>query len=419
MTGKSLFRREVYEARQEDWVSSAVLVAPRAGWIAALLGCLAVSTVVLVIFFGRYTQHVTAAGRLVPSRGLLTLTSTEAGEVVSLHVRQGESVKEGQIVAKISGELNSASMGGTYASVSTQLRDEKDRLRSDLEANEKAFETQQQLLEGKIGSLTSQLRHMERQAILRRQYAEINQQLLEKMEPLKGTGYISTVQLIQQRGALLEQQTQLSALGAQDLVTRQQLEEIRSELVQLPSNVATKRNAIRSKLAGIEQTLVQNEARRAYVIRAPRDGFISALMIEEGQTVQGGQPIITEMPANSEMQAQLFVSSRRIGFIRLGSSVLLRLQAFPYQDFGQARGVVCEISHSALSPDDLRRLTGKQFDEPQYQVKVSLNRRSIGQGVDNQLFLPGMVVEASIMLRERRLLEWLFEPIQDLKWSFQ
>ncbi|PPT94379.1 hypothetical protein XaraCFBP7407_14875 [Xanthomonas arboricola pv. arracaciae] len=310
-------------------------------------------------------------------------------------------------------------MGGTYASVSTQLRDEKDRLCSDLEANEKAFETQKKLLQGKIGSLASQLRQMERQTVLRQQYAEINQQLLEKMEPLKGTGYISTVQLIQQRGALLEQQTELSALGAQDLVTRQQLEEIRSELTQLPLNVAAKRNAIRSKLAGIEQTLVQNEARRAYVIRAPRDGFISAVMIEEGQTVQGGQPVITEMPAKSEMQAELFVSSRRVGFIRLGSSVLLRLQAFPYQDFGQAQGTVCEISHSAFSPDDVRRLTGKQFDEPQYQVKVSLNKHSIGQGVDGKLFLPGMVVDASIVLRERRLIDWLFEPIQDLKWSFQ
>ncbi|WP_157795305.1 HlyD family efflux transporter periplasmic adaptor subunit [Xanthomonas vasicola] len=400
-------------------MSSAVLVAPRTGWIAAWLSCLALLTIVLVIFFGRYTQHVTASGRLVPSRGLLTLASAEAGEVVFLHVKQGQVVKEGQVVAQISGELNSASMGGAYAAVSTQLRDEKNRLSGDLKANEEAFESQRRLLKGKIDSLTSQLRHMESQAALRRQYAEINQQLLKKMEPLKGTGYISTVQLIQQRGALLEQQTELGALGAQDLVTRQQLEEVRSELAQLPLNVSIKRNAIRSKLAEVEQTLVQNEARRAYVIRAPRDGFISAVMIEEGQAVQRGQPVITEMPGNSEMQAQLFVSSRRVGFIRLGSSVLLRLQAFPYQDFGQARGKVCEISHSALSPDDVRRLTGRQFDEPQYLIKVSLNSGSIGQMDYNKLLLPGMVVEASIMLRERRLIEWLFEPIKDLKWTLQ
>ncbi|AVQ07949.1 hypothetical protein C9397_20515 [Xanthomonas vasicola pv. vasculorum] len=112
VTGKFLFRREVYEARQDSWVSSAVLVAPRTGWIAAWLSCLALLTIVLVIFFGRYTQHVTASGRLVPSRGLLTLASAEAGEVVSLHVKQGQVVKEGQVVAQISGELNSASMGG-------------------------------------------------------------------------------------------------------------------------------------------------------------------------------------------------------------------------------------------------------------------------------------------------------------------
>ncbi len=400
-------------------MSAAALVAPRSGWIAAWGGCLAVAIIVILAIFGRYTQHVTAAGRLVPSHGLLTLTAVESGELKSLHVQQGQAVLEGQVIAEISGELSSASMGGTYASLSAQLLGERDRLRNDLDGSEKMFSHQQRLIEDKMRSLTGQLRQINQQAALQRQHYDINQRLLEKMESLSGTGYVSELQILQQKGALLEQNSQIKALGAQELVIRQQFEEARNELDRLPLDAEMKRNAILSKIADLEQRLVQNEVRRAYVIRAPRDGVVSAIMVDEGQAVQVGQPIIAQFPSGSEMQAQLFVASRQVGFIRQGSPVLLRLQAFPYQDFGQIQGVILEISHSALSPDDVQRMTSKQFGEPQYQVRVSLDKQAMAKWGGENILLPGMMVDASIILHERRLIEWFFEPLHDFKWRFQ
>lgn len=41
MTRQLLFRREVFEARQDGWMGTAILVAPRTGWVVAGIGCLA------------------------------------------------------------------------------------------------------------------------------------------------------------------------------------------------------------------------------------------------------------------------------------------------------------------------------------------------------------------------------------------
>lgn len=419
MTRQLLFRREVVEARQDGWMGTAILVAPRIGWVVAGIGCLAVVAIGLLAVFGHYTQHVTATGRLVPSRGLLTLTSAEAGELTSLRVQQGQSVHQGQVIATVSGELDSAAMGGTYASVSKQLRSEKDRLYSNLQSNKAAFDRQRQLLESRISSLSGQAEELDGRIALQRQQVEINRRLLDKMQSLSSKGYISTFQIVQQKGTLLDQQSQLNAFGVQALATRQQLKEARSDLAQLPLDAAAKGNAIRSKLADIEQTLAQNEARRAFVIRAPRDGVISAVMVEEGQPVKSGQPIMVELPAHSVLQARLFVPSRQVGFIHHGSAVLLRFQAFPYQDFGQARGTVRGISQSALSPEDVQRLTGKRSEEPQYQIEVALDNQTADGAAADKLLLPGMTVDASIRLRKRRLIEWFFEPLRDFRWRFR
>ena len=400
-------------------MSSSVLAAPRTGWVVAWIGLFIVSGIVLLAIFGRYTQHVTAVGQLVPSQGLFTLNATSAGSLATLHVFEGQRVRKGEVLAEISGELDSAAMGGTYTSVSRQLRAERTRLRSDLSARETALSRQKALLEDGIHSLDNQLGQLNERVVLQQQQADINQDLLRKMQPLTEKGYISTFQIVQQRGTLLDQRSQLKALNVQILTTKQQLQQARNNLAQLPMDAAAERNAIESKLADVEQALAQNEARRAYVIRAPRDGVISAVLAKPGQAVQSGQPVVVEMPLKSKLQAQLFIPSQEIGFIHPGSSVLLRIQAFPYQNFGQAHGVVSEISRSALSPDDIQRLTGKRPSEPHYQVRVSLDNQATSRGSQSDPLLPGMAVDASIVLRKRHLVEWFFEPLHDFKWRFQ
>ena len=179
----------------------------------------------------------------------------------------------------------------------------------------------------------------------------------------------------------------------------------------MPLEAAAKRNETERQLASVLQSMAQNEMARAVVLRAPRDGVVSAVLFKEGQMVSAGQPLLSLLPAGATLQAQLLVPSRAIGFIAPGNRVVLRYQAFPYQKFGQQYGRVDDVSRSALAPSEVAALVGEQAKEPLYRVQVALDSQRVMAYGKAEPVKPGMVVEADILMERRRLIEWVFEPL--------
>lgn len=209
--------------------------------------------------------------------------------------------------------------------------------------------------------------------------------------------------------------TQLKALKRQGLQNRQQISAARKQLAQLPLKLSTQQNTIADKIARITQQLAQNAAHRAVVLHAPRAGVVSTLLAKPGQYVAAGQSLVSILPHGAILQAQLLVPSRAVGFIKPGSDVVLRYQAYPYQKFGQQYGHVASISRSALSPEQVVALTGQRAKQPLYRVKVQLDHQTIRAYGKRRALKPGMALSASIMMDRRSLLQWVFEPLYGLK----
>ena len=139
-------------------------------------------------------------------------------------------------------------------------------------------------------------------------------------------------------------------------------------------------------------------------------------LVKAGQAVQAGQPLMSVLPTDSPLQAELLVPSRAIGFIAPGDAVLLRYQAYPYQKFGHQRGKVSRISRSALSSGELGALVGKAGQgEPFYRITVKLARQAITAYGKPEALKPGMLLEADVLGEKRRLIEWVFEPLYSLR----
>ena len=71
-------------------------------------------------------------------------------------------------------------------------------------------------------------------------------------------------------------------------------------------------------MAVLEQERVETRARGELVLTAPVDGVVSAQLARPGQAVQAGQPLLSLLPDDSPLQAELLVPSRAIGFIAPG-----------------------------------------------------------------------------------------------------
>jgi multidrug efflux pump subunit AcrA (membrane-fusion protein) len=119
------------------------------------------------------------------------------------------------------------------------------------------------------------------------------------------------------------------------------------------------------------------------------------------------------IPADSVLQAELFVPSRAIGFVKPGQSVRILYDAFPYQHFGTYRGEIIDVSQTILTGAD----AGAPFklNEPAYRVVAALERPDIDADGKRIALQPDMLLKADIILERRSLMSWLTRPLQSVR----
>jgi membrane fusion protein len=84
-------------------------------------------------------------------------------------------------------------------------------------------------------------------------------------------------------------------------------------------------------------------------------------------------------------------------------------QAFPYQKFGVAHAKVIKIANSPTAPEDLP--TELQAKEGRYRILASLDRQDMPAYGKSLPLVPGMQLEADLILDKRSLLDWLLDPL--------
>jgi membrane fusion protein len=406
-----LFREEMLASRQDTWLGSIRLQPPRPGWIFFGFGLFCIGAILSLLIGGHYTRHEQVDGALVPSGGLLVITPVSPGVVANLLVREGEEVDMGQPLLEISSEQDSAAMGRTHAAIATQLQIKHDRLQADLSEQGRLAGLQELDLGGRVGLLRLQIAQMSQQMALQEQRANSAMGLYEQWSKLGNTGIVSKLQLLQQHDTALQNQVELKALAIQKSQLQQQAEQLESELAQLPAITAAKNNETARQLSDVAQALSQNAVQGAVIFRAPAKGTVANILVHLGQAVISQQSLMTVLPADSQLFAELWVPTHAMGFVRTGEAVVIRYPAYPYQKFGQHIGHVREVSRSAVLPADVSRLLGKEVREPRYRVQVSLEKQSVLAYGQAESLKPGMVVKADILLDRRRLIEWVIAPL--------
>lgn len=410
----SLFRQEALDAQKHKLMGTVALYTPPYRWL--WIGIVATFTLAAVLFlvFGTYTKRERVIGQLLPTRGLLNISSPVAGTINDVHIQEGETVTAGIDLITLSTEV-ATELGSTRQIVGGQLKLQRDRLELDLADQAQLNSEARRGLTMRAGALHNQLSQMKLQRGQRQRQSELAHRQLEKLRAMLEEGYASNSQVEQQEGAVLDAQARLQDLARQRLDIEQQLTQVNQQLRELPLHTRNRQNDIARKLAEIDQLLAENEARRSIVLRAPQASLVAAVLSKPGQIVGAGQTVISLLPQDTQLEAQLMIPSRAIGFIRNGERVVLRYQAYPYQKFGQQYGRVTEVSRTALSPQEVAQLTGQGgVQEQHYRAIVTLDRQDIVAYGKLEALRHGMSLEADVLVDTRRLIEWVLEPLYAL-----
>ncbi|HTE51515.1 MAG TPA: HlyD family efflux transporter periplasmic adaptor subunit [Kofleriaceae bacterium] len=410
MSGR-LFRDEVLAGRRASWLGGISLAQPIRIWALAA-GAVAATTLVAGYFFvGEYTQRSRVVGQLVPDRGVSTVVAPTSGVVGRLFAEEGQEVAAGTALVSVDVPRTTASGTDSTAAVRHGFDARRTSL-ADQRASQGARLTAQ--VEGHQGQLATarrELQQIEAETRTRRKQVELGRSILARYQRVADRKYVTEIQVDQQRQSVLELVNQQQALERQATLARRNIVQLTQTLNELAAERNTQEASAAWDLAVLDQERVHEEATSGLVVTAPLRGMVANRLVEPGQAVQAGQPLVSLVPDGSVLQAQLLVPSRAIGFIEEGDRVLLRYQAYPYQKFGHHAGRVIRISRSALSPD--ARATGPS-GEPFYRVLVALERQTVTAYGEEERLRPGMVLEADILGEHRRLVEWVLEPLYTL-----
>jgi membrane fusion protein len=392
-----------------------VVVCPPA--LGALMGVavlLSIATAAFM-FLGRYTDHATVTGMLVPERGVIEVRSTQLGRIAARAVEEGDRVVAGQRLFVLSAE-HETSLGSTGAAVHETLQRQIRSFEAQTAQLHALERMERDTLDNARISLDSELAMLD--AMIAAQYERnaLADTSLHRYERMQVEGFVPEVRLEAERERSLDQHARLKTLERELAATRRHRTDVAGQLEALPLRYRNQRAELARAIASAQREVSEAETRRTLVITAPVTGTATAVLADIGRVVDASSVLVSLLPEGTGLRAHLYAPSRAIGFVEVGDRVSLRYRAYPYERFGHGSGHVESVSRTALAARELtgERLSGANLGSgPYYRVIV----RPDEQTAPTVAALPlqaGMLLEAELNRETRKLYQWALDPYRRL-----
>ena len=418
--------------------------APLAGWLLRLLLAL-LAGLLLWAAFGRLDIVAVAEGKLVPSSYLKIVQPAEQGIVKEILVKEGETVREGQVLIRMDSVLTEADVKAIQAEyynkrialrrIDAQLSarpltkekgDPADlyaQVQAQHAANVRAYESalaqEKSLLEKARQDLAGAQATKAKLEQVLPHYIEQE----KAFEKLTKDGFSGRLMYTDKQRERIEKEQDLRAqeftIGSNQALIEQSRNKIAQITADYRRQLQTERVETAAQFEKAAQELAKNEHRHELLeLRAPAEGIVKDLATHTIGTVAApGTILMTLVPQSEKLMAEVWVGNDDIGFVRPGQDVKLKLAPFQFQKYGMLDGKVRQVSADATeAPSANTRsdaLTGR--DRPMgpltYRTVVELASQHLELDRERFALTPGMQVAGEIHLGTRTVLEFLLSPV--------
>lgn len=159
-----------------------------------------------------------------------------------------------------------------------------------------------------------------------------------------------------------------------------------------------------SQISALKTNLeIQMIGVKRQTIVAPVDGIVRTLDINTvGGVVTTGQSVATIVPNESQMIVEVDVSNQDIGCVLTGQSVVMKMDAFNFQEYGKLEGVIAFVSPDAIFEENKGWI---------YKVKIAIDDTAFAEKNPEIQIGVGMECTTEIKVGERKIIEFFMEPI--------
>lgn len=381
--------------------------------------------------FGWIDIVATAQGKIIPSGYSKIIQPYEAGVIASIHVQDGQTVKQGEVLIELDSTLNLADHDRAFNEYRAAKVDAA-RLRA-LIAGKPSFEAppdadrtyvvlQRQLLRDQLSEYLAKIaaaqhlvdqrqaaleqtnenilrlevtvpmeservdaykKLLEHEAVTKMDFLQAEAQRIDKVQELAG----QQKKLQQDRAALAEAEKHYRAMVAEFQQTKQ------AELSALETKAASLSHDVTKagQKVGLQRLV------------APIDGVVQQLAVHTvGGVVTPAQPLLIIVPQDHPVEVEAQVENKDVGFVSEGQPVEIKVETFQFTLYGTIPGHVLTVSDDAAPLEKVGLV---------YPMRVSMDRSTMRVEGKQVNLSPGMVVTVEIKTGQRRIIEYLLSPL--------
>ncbi|HGI8336924.1 TPA: HlyD family secretion protein [Neisseria meningitidis] len=373
---------------------------------------------IIFLIFGSYTNKTTVEGQLLPTMGVVRVYSSDIGTITHKFVEDGNFVKAGEPLFKLS-TSRFGEKGNVQAKLAAEANLKKTLALQELERLKRIHQNEQKNVHNNIHRLNNQLENIKQQITGQNRQIRLAEKTLNKNKFLASQGAVSQQDKMTAESHLLEQRSRLESLKLEQNNAIRELDEQKITLSSLPERHKTELSQLNRAITEMNQEILDFDLKSEQTIRASKSGYISTINVDIGQQVEPSKLLLSIVPEQTELVANLYIPSKAVGFIKPKDKVVLRYQAYPYQKFGHATGEIISVARTALGKQELSGLgiiftNPTLLNEPAYLVKVKLEKQTIKAYGENKPLQIGMILEADILHERKKLYEWVLDPLYSI-----
>ncbi|MBA2589717.1 MAG: HlyD family type I secretion periplasmic adaptor subunit [Alphaproteobacteria bacterium] len=406
------------------------LSAHAALWIVLIL----LTTAVLWSVIGTVDRIVVVApGKVATRTPMLVMQPFSTSRIIEVAVKTGDHVVKGQVLVRFDPAFANADVSSLQQKIAS-LTAQTQRLEAQLsgapfsagpedgpERNTQGQIYQQEMndfraevsqRDSRLAQVQSQISTDESALPGIQQQLNMAQRVVEMQERLRQQKAAATLDVMRAQSALIDSQLKLrNTSGERDKLVQQRGEtehERQAYLQKWRSDHNQELVKARQELS--EATENMKKASRMHELTelvAPVSGVVQQVADRSvGSVLREAETLVTIVPDGADLYIEANVPSRDVSYLKLGDTVRVKLEAYPFQRFGTVSGVL-----TVLSPDSQPIKEGDDGSRLVYRAQVKLNDNASKLAARKIYLKPGLVASAEIKTGTRSIASYMLDPV--------
>jgi membrane fusion protein len=389
----------------ERTLGTVLITLPRSYTVLSMFAGLIPVALFGLLRFGSVLEKVAVTGALQSSLGVNEIRADRPGMVTAIFAVDGQRVVAGAPIVRLTHAWSTGVSYDQHAEVAETLGAEQKITNEALSLISERESERREALQRQVESLRDQYGHLATEAQLQQQKVALLKKTLERFKRLAEQNGAPKVVIEEHEANLTDGVQRSEEIEFAEAELREKIQQLQNDRSEADTLARLNKLQTEKSLLDIDRQIAMNNESAETVLRAPRTGEVAALSVHLGDSVNQGQSLASLVPEETNVRGVTAVLSRSIGFVERGDDVVLRYGAFPFERYGQFHGTVSEVDPVPISIKDSRASS-----DASYRVTILPDLQQIPTESGAKLLRPGMSFSGYIVLKKRKLYEWILDP---------